>query len=74
MQLLKNELPRSDNVLFVFYDFETTQDTNYSENATEHIPSLVCVQQFCSVCEMRDDIDIDWNDVVKGGIHPLMTL
>jgi hypothetical protein len=24
MQPLKNELPRSDNVLFVFYDFETT--------------------------------------------------
>jgi len=23
---LKNELPRSDNVLFIFYDFETTQD------------------------------------------------
>jgi hypothetical protein len=59
MQPLKNELPRSDNVLFVFYDFETTQDTKFSENATEHIPNLVCVQQFCSVCEMQDDIDID---------------
>jgi hypothetical protein len=46
MQPLKNELPRSDNVLFVFYDFETTQDTKFSENATEHIPNLVCVQQF----------------------------
>jgi hypothetical protein len=59
MQPLKNELPRSDNVLFVFYDFETTQDTKFSENATEHVPNLVCVQQFCSVCEMQDDIDID---------------
>jgi hypothetical protein len=36
MQLLKNKLPRSD-VLFVFYDFETTEDTKFSENATEHI-------------------------------------
>jgi hypothetical protein len=59
MQPLKNELPRSDNVLFVFYDFETTQDTKFSENATEHISNLVCVQQFCSVCEMQDDIERD---------------
>jgi hypothetical protein len=60
MQPLKNELPRSDNVLFVFYDFETTQHTKVSENGTEHIPNLVCVQQFCSVCEIQDDIDIDY--------------
>jgi hypothetical protein len=26
MKPLKNEVPRSDDVLFVFYDFETTQD------------------------------------------------
>ena len=31
---LKNEVPRSDNVLFVFYDFETTQDTKVTESAT----------------------------------------
>jgi hypothetical protein len=48
------EFPRSDNVLFMFYDFETTQDTKFSENAIEHIPILVCVQQFCSTCEMQD--------------------
>jgi hypothetical protein len=59
MRPLKNELPRSDKVLFVFYDFETTQETKFSENATEHIPNLDCVQKFCSVCEMQDDIDID---------------
>jgi hypothetical protein len=59
MQPLKNELPHSD-VLFVFYDFETTQDTKFSENATENIPNLVRVQQFCSLCEMQDDIDIDY--------------
>jgi hypothetical protein len=55
---VKNELPRSD-VLFVYYDFETTQHTKFSENATEHIPILVCVQQFCSVCEMQGDIEMD---------------
>jgi hypothetical protein len=59
MQPLKNESPGSVNVLFVFYDFETTQDAKFSENATEHIPNLVCVQQFCSVCEMQDDTERD---------------
>jgi hypothetical protein len=34
MATLKNELPRSDNLLFVFYDFETTQDTKVSKSAT----------------------------------------
>jgi len=31
MQPLKNELPSADAVLFVFYDFETTQDTKINE-------------------------------------------
>jgi len=30
MEPLKNELPRSDDVLFAFYDFETTQYTKFS--------------------------------------------
>jgi len=30
MQPLKNEVPSADNVLFVFYDFETSQDTKIS--------------------------------------------
>jgi hypothetical protein len=58
-QPLKNELPGSDDVLFVFYDFETTQDTTFSDNATEHVPILVCLQQFCTACEMQEDIDKD---------------
>jgi hypothetical protein len=44
---------------FLFYDFETTQDTKFSENATEHIPILVCAQQFCKTCEMQDDNETD---------------
>jgi len=59
MQPLKNELPRSDDVLFVFYDFETTQDTKFSENANEHIPILACTQHFCTACEMLDDVETD---------------
>jgi len=58
LQPLKNELPRGD-VLFVFYDFVTTQDTKFSDKATVHIPMLVCLQQFCTDCEMQDDIDMD---------------
>jgi hypothetical protein len=57
MAMLKNELPRSDNVLFVFYDFETTQDTTVIESATLHVPNLVCLEQYCSQCEMLPDID-----------------
>jgi len=56
---LKNEVPRSDNVLFVFYDFETTQDTKVTESATLHIPNVVCVQQFCAHCEMSADVEED---------------
>ena len=39
MATLKNELPPSDNVLFVFYDFETTQDTMISDLTTMHVPN-----------------------------------
>jgi len=44
-----------DRVLYVFYDFETTQNTRYSDKATIHVPNLVCVQQFCSQCEGLED-------------------
>jgi len=59
MQPLMNELPRSGDALFVFYDSETTQDTKFSGNATEHIPILVCAQQICTACEMQDNIEMD---------------
>ena len=57
MSPLKNELPRSDNVLFAFYGFETTQDTEISDSTTLHVPNLVCLQQFCTQCEMLPDVD-----------------
>ena len=59
MATLKNEIRRSDNVLFVFYDFETTQDTKVSDSATLQVPNLVCVQQFCTQCEISADVDED---------------
>jgi len=57
MQPLKNALPSADKVLFVFYDFETTQDTKISETAKLHEPIIGCLQQFCTACEIQDDFE-----------------
>jgi len=47
MKQLKDVLPvASDKVLYVFYDFETTQNTKNSDKATLHVADLVCLQQF----------------------------
>ena len=70
MKPLQKELPRNDNDLFVFYDFETTQDTKFSYSATIHIPRLVYLQQFC---EMQADINIV-RDVGRESIPFLKTL
>ncbi len=75
MQQLKNVLPSSDGVLYVFYDFETTQNTRYSETANVLVPNLVCIQQVCSRFEDVDDSEQDsdrcgirkhafWDDLV----------
>jgi len=56
MRPLKDVLPSAgDKVLYVFYDFETTQNTRYSDKATLHVPDLVRLQQFCSQCEYAED-------------------
>jgi hypothetical protein len=52
------EQPRN-RLLYVFYDFETTQNKRYDEKANVHVPNLVCVQQFCSQCEDKADIEED---------------
>jgi len=58
MRPLKDSLPpASDKVLYVFYDSETTQNTEYTDEAKLHVPNLVCVQQFCSKCEVVEDGD-----------------
>jgi len=45
MRLLKDVLPiAGDKVLNIFYDFETTQNTRYSDKATLNVPDLVCLQ------------------------------
>jgi len=58
MRPLKDVLPDASNkVLYVFSDFETTQNTRYSDKATLYIPDLVCFQQFCSQCEDAEDCE-----------------
>jgi hypothetical protein len=58
-QLLTNVLPSDDGVLYVFYDFETTQNSRFSDKATLHVRNLVCLQKFCSRCEGVTDTNID---------------
>jgi len=58
MRPIKNELPRIDNVLFAFYDYETTQDNRLTASATVHIPNLVWLQHFCALIE-EPNIDVD---------------
>ena len=56
MRLLKDALPPAgDKVLYVFYDFETTQNTRYTDAAKLHVPNLVYEKQFCSRCEDEED-------------------
>jgi hypothetical protein len=59
MRPLKNELPASERVLYVFNDFYITQNIRYSDKAMLYVPNLVCVQQFCSRCKNVEDIEGD---------------
>jgi hypothetical protein len=43
MSPLIKVLPTSDGILYVFYDFETTQNSRYSEKATKNVINLVCL-------------------------------
>ena len=43
-QPLKTVLPPSEGVLYVFYNFETTQNTRYSDTGKVHVHNLVCIQ------------------------------
>jgi hypothetical protein len=57
-------------VLYVFYDFEATQDTKCTDVSYEHVPNLVCVQQFCAECEDETDTaeDVARESTVSGPI------
>jgi hypothetical protein len=52
-------LVNANKVLYVFYDFETTQNKSYSDTAKAHVTNLVCMQQFCARCEDMEDVSID---------------
>ena len=56
MSPLKDLIPDvCDKILYEFYDIETTKNTRYPDKATIHVPNLVCVQQYCSKCEVVED-------------------
>ena len=59
MRSLVNVPASSKRVLYVFYDFETTQDTKLSDRKKEQVSNLVCLQQICSKCENISDIEQD---------------
>jgi polyferredoxin len=65
MRSLVNVPASSKRVLYVFYDFETTQDTKRSNRTNEHVPNLVCLQ-LCSKCENISDIE---QDCIQCGKH-----
>ena len=46
----------SEEVLYVFYDFETTQNTRYTDEAKLHEHNLVCELQFVSRCDYEEDL------------------
>jgi len=45
-----------DKVLYVFYDFETTQKTSYTDEAKLRVLNLVWVQEFSSRLEDEEHI------------------
>lgn len=51
--------PRSDRVLFVFYDFETTQKTRCTGISFKNVSNLVCFQEFCAVCGDEPEVEMD---------------
>jgi primosomal protein N' len=45
MAHLADMVPRFDRLMFIFYDFETTQDTKCTDTSFEYVRNLVCVEQ-----------------------------
>jgi len=56
---LVNVQASGEHVMYVFYDFETTQDTKSSVKSNEHAPNLVCLLQLFSKYENVLDIGQD---------------
>jgi len=67
MRPLKDDLPaNANNLLHIFYDFETTQNT---DTAIEHVPNLVCVQQFARDVRKSKTVVSIVNDAAGEGNH-----
>jgi len=46
MSSLSDRAPRSDKVLFVFYDFETIRNTRCTNTSCEHVPNFLWSSSF----------------------------
>jgi hypothetical protein len=55
--------------MYIFYDFETTQNKTYSDTAKEHVPNLVCVQQFARDVRKSKTVVSIVNDAAGEGTH-----
>ena len=52
MSPLKNVLPAGLKLLYVFHDFESTQNAKYSDKTMLHVPNLIC-----SSCEYLEEVE-----------------
>ena len=65
MRPLLNAPVSSEHVLYVFYDFGTTQDTKWYVKTNVHVTNLVFLQQFCTKRENISDVQQDCIPVGK---------
>ena len=60
MYPLRDKAPSGDRIVYVLYDFETTQNTECTETTFQHVSKLVYVQEFCVLCEDEGDVDVNF--------------
>jgi hypothetical protein len=48
----------TNQIMYVFFDTECTQDFEKHDGSFEHIPNLICAKQMCSKGEAADDLSV----------------
>jgi len=69
MQPLKDQVRSADNVLLVFYDFETTQDTKISETANYTNRSSFAISNSVRTARCKTTMSRMAYDAVRGSIR-----
>ena len=57
--IIESDTRATKKFLYIFYDFETRQDTPYAQNTYLHVPNLCVLHQVCTGCIDIDDIKIN---------------